>query len=142
MPLCDFFGITYKWQITVIKSDPILKNEWKKTSSEMQFGDNRSRVCLTKKGFIRWVQLLNVNLVREELRERFIQYQAFIFDFMYGGLDRKEEASNSYARLKKLKRLYGKIGAEIQQCEKEVKKYFEDHFQLSLFDGPQKAIDG
>lgn len=126
-PLCNFFGITYKGQIEKIKTDNILQSEWKKTSNEKVFGDKRGRVSLTKRGFLRWVQLLNPAYVKEDLREKLSQYQAMIFDWMFGTVENRDNAAIAHKRLKKLKSLYAKIGVEIQRCEKQVRTYIDGH---------------
>ena len=69
---------------------------------------------LTKKGFIRWIQTINHNTVREDLRDKFIQYQTMIFDYLYGSAHEHATAKANYNRLQKLNRLYSKIGNEIQ----------------------------
>ena len=82
-PVCDFFGIDYKHQVKKISQDSILKDETVKDSNSELFGDKYQRILLTQKGFIRWIQLINANTVVEELREKFEQFQRFIFDFLF-----------------------------------------------------------
>lgn len=130
---CKFFGITYRGQIDKIKNNLVLQSEWKKISSEFIFGDKRSRVCLTKKGFIRWIQLLNVQLVTENLRETLSMYQSFIFDYMFGNIQSEDKTKLAYARLNKLKRLQSRIKSEINKSEKEIQTYLCSKFgQLEL----------
>lgn len=130
---CNFFGITYRGQIDKIKNDLVLKSEWKKISSETIFGDKRGRVCLTKKGFIRWIQLLNVQLVPEELRETLSMYQSFIFDWMFGNIESEDKTRLAYNRLNKLKNLKAKISNEIKKSEKELQGYLCTKFgQIGL----------
>jgi hypothetical protein len=83
-PLCDFFEINRENQQRIIKNDAILSNHSTKKSNEFLFGDNYPRTCLTKKGFIRWIQILNVTIVREDLKDKLIEYQTMIFDYLYG----------------------------------------------------------
>ena len=133
-PLCDFFGINYKWQTQAIKSDPILKNEWIRGKSPVLYGDDRSRVSLTRRGFVRWVQLLNPSIVREELRARLIEFQINVFDWVFGKLHHEKDIAPVYKRLHKLKKLYSRIGTEIQCAEREVKRYMDGRFlQGDLF---------
>lgn len=86
-PLCDFFGINFKNQKRTINEDSILKSEGTKKYHELLFGDKRLRLCLPKRGFIRWVQIINAQLVHPELRELFIQYQVAVFDYLYNGTE-------------------------------------------------------
>lgn len=83
-PICDLFEIDLQNQYKFIQNDPILESQKGKNTSNLLFGDNRQRLYLTKKGFVRWIQLLNPNIVRDDLREKLIQYQTNIFDFIYG----------------------------------------------------------
>jgi len=83
-PLCELFQINIQNQLRIIHDDPILSIQGTKKSSKFLFGDNFKRVALTKKGFIRWIQIINPNTVNVKLKEKFIQYQCDIFDYIYG----------------------------------------------------------
>lgn len=124
-PLCDFFGITYRGAIKRIKSDPILKFEWNKSSQEMLFGDRKWRLCVTKRGFIRWIQLLNGTYVRPELRESLVEYQRYIFDYLYGDMQTTIKACIDYKKLKDLRHQYGKIGREIQSVQSQLFNFLD-----------------
>jgi len=82
--LCDFFGINYQSQLRFIKNDHILKEEWTKKSTPDLFPDGQKRHCLTKSGFLRWITILNPNIIKEELRENFKIYQKSVVDYLYG----------------------------------------------------------
>jgi len=56
-PLCEFFGINILNQQRIIKNDPVLSTSHTKKYDKLVFNDTRKRYCLSKKGFIRWVQL-------------------------------------------------------------------------------------
>ena len=71
-PLCDLFGLDSDNQRNTVLRDSILNNESVTKADEFIFGDKRERLALTKVGFVRWVQLLNPDLVRPEL----ISYQS------------------------------------------------------------------
>lgn len=129
-PFCDAFGISYRNQCRVITKDKILQTSSTKKSAKLIFGDERRRVCLTPKGFIRWIQLINVQIVHPTLREKLEFYQNYIFDFLYGNWEERKDMSIKNARLVKLQKLYGRIGNEIQIIQKELKNYVQG--QLSL----------
>jgi hypothetical protein len=82
-PVCDFFSISYENQTRNIKKDQILANQSTKKSNSLIFGDNYPRILLSKKGFIRWIQLVNSNTVDANLRERFCHFQDLVFDYLY-----------------------------------------------------------
>lgn len=134
-PVCDFFGIDYLNQRKIINRNPLLKRSVSKNTSMLLFGDERERICLTKQGFITWILQLRCQIVHHNLREKLLRYQELIFDFMFGSIEREEKARLNYARLQKLKSLYGKIGGEIQKCEKEMRNYLDVQLgnQLSMF---------
>lgn len=122
-PVCDFFKINYENQTRKIKSDLILANHSTKKSNSLMFGDNYPRLLVDKIGFIRWIQLINPNTIAAELRASFEKYQELVMEFLFGSVTREQNASLNYARLKKLRRLRGKINAEIKHCEKNVNGY-------------------
>jgi hypothetical protein len=138
-PICNYFGIAYRAQLRVINKDHILKSSSTKKCSKMLFGDNKQRIALNKRGFIRWIQLINTKTVHEKLRSKLEQYQIFIFDFLFGNLEKKEANSNTYNRLNKLKKLKRKINLHIKECETKLKYYVDGHLgQGTLFE--QKII--
>jgi hypothetical protein len=131
-PICDFFNINYENQTRVIKSDKILSNQSTKKSSSLMFGDNYRRVLLTKKGYVRWIQILNSNIVKEELREKFEYYQEVIFDYIFGSIEEKEQIAQKKLRLIKLMKLESKIKLEIRTCQTVINKYIDNDLQLAL----------
>lgn len=141
-PLCDFFKLDPNNQVENLKKDPILRNSIGKFRNKSVFGDNYPRVSLPKKGFIRWIQIINPNLICDELRERFIEYQALIFDYMYDSIETEEQAGLDYKRLRELKNQYAEIGREIQRVEKGFNSYLENKFiQTSLEFNQEKVLN-
>ena len=119
-PMCDFFGIDYDHVIKNIKRDPILPFQTAKKTCETLFGDKRPRICLSKKGFLRWIQVLNVHSVKPELRDSLIEYQRSIFDYFYGDQQANIKAIIEYRKLKELNYEYGRIGREIQTVKNQL----------------------
>ncbi len=136
-PFCDFFNLDARWQHKKIKNDPVLGKLVEKNTPDstifqklvekntLDFGeiDKNGRILLTKKGFVRWIQLINHKIIRKDLQESFIQYQSMIFDYLYGSAQEHANARKNFTRLQKLERLYGKIGNEI----KREKQIMHDH---------------
>jgi len=118
--LCDFFGINSDNQSRFIKSDLILQTESSKMTDEITFNDKRQRLCLTKKGFLRWIQLINPNYVKIELREKFIQYQRLVFDYLYG--------NNLIPNIKR----QHEIDIRIKELNKSIHLNMVEHKQLTL----------
>jgi len=84
-PFCDFFGIQTRNQLDRIKKDPICQSDMQKISCQSMFGDNKLRYCIGKRGFIRWIQIINPAILRTEFQELFVQYQVAVFDYLYNG---------------------------------------------------------
>ena len=96
-----------------------------------------------KKGFVRWIQIINANTVTEHLREKFSIFQELIFDYLYGSIEEEEQTKLHYNRLRKLVRLYGKIGSEIKK-EKTIVSHFLNvkYNQLTLnFDSQHQLTE-
>jgi hypothetical protein len=132
-PICDFFEINYENQCRIISQDEILQSNSTKKSSELHFSDKRLRLALTKKGFIRWIQLINVQTVQVTLREKLIEYQSGIFEVMYGSLQRDAELQQKYNRQQEIKETMKKLKAEYNLLDRDVNEYLEEKFgQLRL----------
>ena len=54
-----------------MKKDLNFKNLWTKKSTDFGVVGQNGQVLLTKKGFIKWIQLLNPQLVQLSLRDKF-----------------------------------------------------------------------
>lgn len=132
-PFCDFFEINYQNQCRFIKKDVILQTSWIKKSDKLLFGDERERLTLSKVGFMRWIQLINPQIVHVSLREKLKEYQSFIFEFFLGNIKSEDKTKLAYSRLNKLKRLQSRIKAEINKSEKEIEGYLCSKFgQIKL----------
>lgn len=155
-PVCEFFNLDVQNQYNKIKKDPILGKLYEKNSTDSQknsnilaknstdfdenydlrtkkskeFGeiDKNGRILLSKKGFIRWIQIINAKTVASHLRDKFIQYQELITDYLYGTLQDQLHLKTQHDRLKKLKKLYSKIGLEIKRVEKTVSSLMDKQF--------------
>jgi len=88
-PVCKFFGINFKSQKRRFLEDPILQSEGTKKYHELAFGDKRLRLCVGRRGFIRWIQIINAEIVHPHLQKLFIEYQVAIFNYLYNGNESK-----------------------------------------------------
>ena len=83
-PICDFFKIDYLYHTRTI-NESILLNRFSTTKACKElFGDDRPRVVLTKQGFLMWILQLNPQIIEEIYREKFLQFQILVFDFLFG----------------------------------------------------------
>ena len=140
-PICDFFDINYENQCRVIGRDSLLKKWSTKKSNSLLFGDNYPRILLSKRGFIRWIQQLNHQIIQVDLREKLLQYQELVFDFLFESAEREEKVKLDYARLHKLKRLKAKINLEINRCEAEIQNYLSGKCSQTTLNFPQQSIE-
>ena len=138
-PLCDFFGINPENQSDRIKNDPILAKSSLKKSMKTMGGDNYPRVCLDKRGFIRWIQIINPNIIAENLRESFLNYQEMIFEYFYGIAEEQMLIGQLSAKLQELKSEYSLLGNEIRITQRDLFDSLNRQYQYSLpFDRQNK----
>jgi len=142
-PLCDFFKIDPENQGDRIKNDPILANSSVKKPMKSMFGDNYPRVCLDKKGFVRWIQIINPNIIADNLRDSFITYQEKIFDYLYGAAEEQMIIAKLSARLQEMKSQYSLLGNDIRITQRDLFDALNKRYQYCLpFNSQNKtAID-
>ena len=133
-PVCDFFNLDYQNQVEKIKNDRVLAKSYGKNRNNLLFGDNYPRVSLSKKGFLMWVLRINANTVIEHLREKFICYQELVTDFLYGTYEESETLKIQYSRLKRLRKLYSKVGLEIQRVQNVVTRMLDERYEQHSID--------
>lgn len=139
-PLCDFFGIDTENQVLKIKNDPILAICYGKNSNKTMFGDNYLRFFLDKKGFVRWIQIINPNIVSPDLREAFLTYQELIFDYLYGAAEEQMMIAKLNAKLQEMKSEYSLMGNEIRITQRNLFHALNRRYQYCLPFDTQKEI--
>jgi hypothetical protein len=139
-PLCDFFQIDVRNQHKNIKSDAILSKMVGKNTPSFGEIDDYGRIWLTKKGFIRWIQIINPNIIPAQLQEQFIEYQEKISDFLLGSMEEHEQIAATNNRLQNLKGQYSQLGNEIRQAQKELQNLLNNRYQYRLAFKPVKQL--
>lgn len=139
-PLCDFFEITYDNQAVKIKNDPILSKSAGKKPLKSLFGDNHPRLYLDKKGFIRWIQIINPSIIREDLRDSFIKYQALIFDFFYGSAEQETTIRSLVAEQQDVDNRLKELASQKRKIRKALNQALLDRYQYSLDFNQQSSI--
>lgn len=140
-PVCDYFNLDVKYQHRKIKKDPVLQNLVENSLPDLGEIDKNGRILLTKKGFLRWIQIVNPQMIRKDLKEKFIQFQLLVFDYLLGSFDREIQIRKEYNRLDKLKRLKQKISSEITRCETAINDYLSGRFLQTKLDFTPKQIE-
>lgn len=133
-PLCDFFGLDWSNQQKLFKNDPHLAQLMVKKPSTGTDGKTYEMIHFTKKGFLRWVQLINPNIVRDNLKEKFLNYQMLIFDYLYGSMEEQDKMQADYKRMRVLEETIKACKDELKDLKVSVDGYLDARFgQLSLF---------
>jgi hypothetical protein len=131
-PICDFFRIDVRNQHKNIKNDAILKKMVEKNTPSLGEIDDYGRIKLTKKGFSRWIQIINPNIVPVELREMFIDFQANLEDYLYGSEELRQEIRTARNELEAWSRRYSEAGLMVQRKRKILEELYDNMFQQKL----------
>lgn len=131
-PVCDLFNLHVQNQYIKIKNDPILGVLYGKNSTDLGKIDTTGRIFLSKKGFLRWIQIINANTIDENLRENFTMYQSQISDFLYGSAELHTAIRNTRAELEEWSAMYSTAGNMIQSKKKELEELLNNMFQYRL----------
>lgn len=135
-PVCIFFGISVQNQHKKLKKDYNFKNLWTKMSTDFgRIGDN-GQILLSKKGFVRWIQSINSNIVKIELKETLSFYQSMIFDYLYNSSVEKELFFQKYSEYIGYKSMKKDIQNKMILLEKELNsfKFITELPKLKPFD--------
>ena len=139
-PLCNFFQIDVRNQHKNIKKDAILSNMVGKNTPSLGEIDDYGRIWLTKKGFSRWIQIINPNIIPAELREQFIEFQTMLDDFLYGSAELHEAIKKTRLELEEWTAMYSTSGNMVKRKKKELEELYNNMFQYRLPFTGDKAI--
>jgi hypothetical protein len=140
-PLCDFFQIDVRNQHKNIKKDAILSKLVGKNTPDLGENDKNGRILLTKKGFIRWIQIINPTIIPDELREKFIEYQEKISDYLLGTMEEHEAISATMQQLNYWKDRYSEAGHIVKLKQKELNELLNQRYQYRLPFTEQKKLE-
>ena len=145
-PVCDFFKLHVKNQYHNIKKDPILtklvqknrpdldKNENLVRKNVPVFGeiDKNGRILLSRKGFLRWIQIINPNTIPEDIRDAFILYQGMVVDFLFGSVEEHETITKVNYELQQWKQKYCEAGTMIRKKQAELTLLLNTRYQYRI----------
>jgi hypothetical protein len=142
-PICDFFMIDYKHQLRLINDNINLQKRSSLKSDKNIFGDERERLCLTKRAFLFWIVQINSNVLEEKLRDKFDSFKDILFDFLIGSEMDEEIRENKILKRDELKNNITKTLEELRQMRNELKTIEKElapsiqpkYIQLNLFEG-------
>jgi hypothetical protein len=139
-PFCDFFQIDIRNQHKKIKNDPVLGKLVGKNRPDLGNIDENGRILLTKKGFLRWIMIINVNIISEDLRAKFIQYQETISDFLYGSAEQENTIQKLVNRSQYLEEQMREIARQKRQVRKHLNQALNERYQYSINFSDKTAI--
>jgi len=131
-PFCEFFGLDFQNQCERIKRDPVLNQLYGNFRTTGADSKRYMMVCLTKRGFIRWIDRLNPQNVAENLREKFIQFQILIDEYLNGSEQEQKYIASLNNELQLLQQQYSEMGNRIKQARKDLFAALNKRYQYSL----------
>jgi len=131
-PFCEFFGLDYRNQKDRIKQDPILNQLCGNFHTVAQDLKQREMFCLTKRGFIRWIDRISPQNVAPELREKFIEFQILIDEHLNGSEQEQKYIAGLNNELQLLQQQYSEMGNRIKQARKDLFAALNKRYQYSL----------
>ncbi len=139
-PLCDFFGLDWSNQQKMLKNDILLAQLMVKKPSTGIDGKTYEMIHFTKKGFLRWVQLINYNIVKEELRNDFIDYQLQIFDFLFESHEQQYKMQVEYKRMNELEAIINDAQTELKAIKKNIGIYLNERYGQTKLEFVEQKI--
>ena len=145
-PVCDFFKLHVKNQYHNIKKDPILTKLVQKNRPDLNqneklvqknipdFGeiDKNGRILLSRKGFLRWIQIINPNIIPEDFRDSFILYQGMLADFLFGSVEEHETITRINQELQQWKQKYSEAGTMVKKKQVELTLLLNIRYQYRI----------
>lgn len=149
-PVCEILGVNYTTQVEKLKSHPIFGSVIPLRGTTGADGKTYQMLCIPLQFFPGWLFSINPDNVREEARERLIEYQLecnkVLFDYFFSRVDfsRKKERAVAMAKEacdEKLEQL--RIAkSELKVAENELSKAMAMTFEDWQADRQQLTIPG
>ena len=149
-PVCEILGVAYQSQQAKLKEHPIFGSTITLSVTVGADGKEREMLCIPLQFFPGWLFSINPDNVREEARERLIEYQLecnkVLFDYFFSRVDfsRKKEKAVAMAKEvcdEKLEQL--RIAkSELKVAENELSKAMAMTFEDWQADRQQLTIPG
>ena len=149
-PVCEILGVNYTTQVEKLKSHPIFSSVIPLRGTTGADGKTYQMLCIPLQFFPGWLFSINPDNVREEARERLIEYQLecnkVLFDYFFRRVDfsRKKEKAVAMAKEtcdEKLEQL--RIAkSELKVAENELSKAMAMTFEEYQANSRQLTIPG
>lgn len=82
-PVCDILGVNYTSQVDKLKEHPIFRSTIPQRGTVAADGKEREMLCIPLRFFSGWLFSINPNNVKEEIKEKLIQFQLKCNDILY-----------------------------------------------------------
>lgn len=82
-PVCEILGVDYPGQFTKLKEHPVYGSTIGLCPTVGSDGKEREMVCIPLRFFSGWLFSINPDNVKEEVREKLIEYQLKCNDILY-----------------------------------------------------------
>lgn len=149
-PVCEILGVAYPPQFTKLKEHPIFGSTITLSVTVGSDGKEREMACIPLQFFPGWLFSINPDNVKEEVRDRLIEYQLkcnkILFDFFFS---RADFAQKKEVAVAKAKEVYDekteKVKAarnEQKQAEERFNKTIKLTFEEYMADKTQLTIPG
>ena len=149
-PVCEILGVDFSAQRAKLKEHPIFGSTMVLSTTVGADGKEREMVCIPLQFFPGWLFSINPDNVKEEARERLIEYQLecnkVLFDYFFSRVDfsRKKEVAVTKAKEvcdEKIEQL--RIAkSELKVAENELNKAMAITFEEWQADRQQLTIPG
>ena len=139
-PVCEFFKINLQNQHRKLKKDPVLGNLWTKKSADIGVLDKNGRILLTKKGFLRWIMIINVNIIPSEMQNQFLSYQGMVSDFLFGSAEQEATIRSLVAEQHAIDNSLIELASKKRKVRKALNQALFARYQYSL-DFNQKSVN-
>lgn len=149
-PVCEILGVDFSAQRAKLKEHPIFGSTMVLSTTVGADGKEREMVCIPLQFFPGWLFSINPDNVKEEARERLIEYQLecnkVLFDYFFSRVDfsRKKEVAVTKAKEvcdEKIEQL--RIAkSELKVAENELNKALALTFEDWQADRSQLTIPG
>lgn len=101
-PVCEILGVAYPPQFTKIKEHPIYGSVVTLSVTTGSDGKSYEMACLPLRYFPSWLFSINPNNVKEEIREKLVEYQMkcndILFDYFFSRADFAQKKEAEFSR--------------------------------------------
>ena len=131
-PVCDILGVNYTSQVDKLKEHPIFRSTIPQRGTVAADGKEREMLCIPLRFFSGWLFSINPNNVKEEIKEKLIQFQLkcndILFDYFF---NRAEFALKKEVAIAKTKEVFDEK-TELVRLAKSEQKVAEADYKKAL----------